>query len=128
MNIKVPNIFCEPGVWSDMLTDLHRIKFPHMDIVKHEDGKLTIDVALAGYKKKDIEVTLNKNVLEIEGNYPETGDKYLMDGIAKRYFKRHLPLAEHIEVEGVTMKDGILSVALTRNVPEEMKPITFKVE
>ena len=126
--VNVPNILVDGFMWSDMLTDLTREKFPHTDMIKLDDDKFEIHLSLAGYKKKDITVTLDNNILTVEGNWESSKDIiYVMHGIAKRQFKRMFPLADYVEVKSVEMENGILKIRLDKVIPEEMKPRVFKV-
>ena len=133
--INVPNILVDGYMWSDMLTNLSREKFPHTDMVKLEEDKFEIHLSLAGYNKEDIDVTLDNNILAVSGEwknvdedgYAIKGVNYLMHGIAKRKFQRMYPLAEHVEVNSVVMDNGILKVALDKVLPEELKPKVFEI-
>ena len=133
--INVPNILVDGYMWSDMLTNLSREKFPHTDMVKLEEDKFEIHLSLAGYNKEDIDVTLDNNILAVSGEwknvdedgYAIKGVNYLMHGIAKRKFQRMFPLAEHVEVKSDTMDNGILKIALDKVLPEELKPKVFEI-
>tara|TARA_R110002020_G_scaffold89100_1_gene218075 strand:- start:24 stop:446 length:423 start_codon:yes stop_codon:yes gene_type:complete len=133
--INVPNILVDGYMWSDMLTNLSREKFPHTDMVKLGEDKFEIHLSLAGYNKEDIDVTLDNNILAVSGEwknvdedgYAVKGVHYLMHGIAKRKFQRMFPLAEHVEVKSVVMDNGILKVALDKVLPEELKPKVFEI-
>lgn len=125
--IKVPNLLCDAYMWSDMLTNLHREKFPHMDMVKLGEDDYEIRFSLAGYSKEDIEVLKDKNVLRVNGDWPVQSVEYLMHGIAKRKFHREIPLEENIKIKDVKMENGILTISLVREVPESEKPKKFKI-
>jgi molecular chaperone IbpA len=90
-----------------------------------------IELAVAGFAEDEINVELKDNILTVQGDQTraEAGIEYLYKGIGSRNFVRTFPLAEHIEVRGATVKNGILSIALEQIVPEEDKPkkiaITF---
>jgi molecular chaperone IbpA len=82
-----------------------------------------MEFAVAGFKKKDISITTEKNVLSIKAEKPETSEKeYLHRGIAARKFNRSFTLPEYFEVESAGFEDGILYIDLIRNIPEEKKP------
>ena len=135
--INVPNILVDGWMWSDMLTDLTREKFPHTDMIKLDEEKFEIHMSLAGYEKKNINVELANNILEVSGKWdvaPEnkTNDAsadfvYVMHGISKRNFKRMFPLSEYVEVRSVNMDNGLLKIKIEKVVPEELKPKVFKV-
>ena len=126
--ISFPNILMDTDVWSNMLTELSREKFPPTDIIKNGDNTFSIQMPLAGYKKEDITVSQEKSVLTVEGEYKgDKSIKYLMHGITKRKFSRLFPLAEHIEVKDVEMEDGMLKINLFRDLPEDEKPQEFDI-
>jgi molecular chaperone IbpA len=127
--LHFPNILMDTDLWSNMLSELSRNNFPPTDIKKLDDDKFIIQMSLAGYSKNNINVSQEKQVLVVEGSYDENEDtSYLMRGISKRAFKRMFPLADNIEVGGVEMNDGMLSVGLIRNVPDNEKPKTFDIK
>jgi molecular chaperone IbpA len=126
--INFPNILMDTDIWSNMLTELSREKFPPTDIIKNGDNTFSIQMPLAGYKKEDITVSQEKSVLTVEGEYKgDKSIKYLMHGITKRKFSRLFPLAEHIEVKDVEMEDGMLKINLFRDLPEDEKPKEFDI-
>jgi molecular chaperone IbpA len=97
--------------------------YPPYNVVKVNDDKFVMEFAVAGFKKKDISITTEKNVLSIKAEKPETSEKeYLHRGIAARKFSRSFTLPEYFEVESAGFEDGILYIDLIRNIPEEKKP------
>jgi molecular chaperone IbpA len=127
--INFPNILMDTDIWSNMLTELSREKFPPTDIIRCGDNIFSIQMPLAGYKKEDITVSQEKSVLTVEGEYKgDKSIKYLMHGITKRKFSRLFPLAEHIEVKDVEMEDGMLKINLFRDLPEDEKPKEFDIK
>jgi molecular chaperone IbpA len=97
--------------------------YPPHNVVKLDDTHYVIEVAVAGFNEDEIDVELKENVLTVKGEQAkkETEIEYLHKGISARNFVRTFPLAEHIEVRGATVKNGILAVALEQVVPEEQK-------
>jgi molecular chaperone IbpA len=88
-----------------------------------------MEFAVAGFKKDEISVTTEKNILSIKADRPETDDKkYLHKGIAARKFTRSFNLPEYFEVESAGHEDGILYIDLIKNVPEEKKPKSIKIK
>ena len=127
--ISFPNILIDTDIWNNMLTELSREKFPHTDIIKCKDNVFSIQMSLAGYKKENINVVLEKSILTVEGEYKGAEEaQYLMHGITKRKFSRVFPLAEHIEVKDVSMKDGMLNINLFKDLPENDKPRKFSIK
>jgi len=101
--------------------------YPPYNVIRESDNLYTIEVAVAGFKKDEIKVTIEDGTLSIEANKEiveddESATTYLHRGLASRAFTRSWNLAEHIKVKGAEIKDGILTVKLEREVPEELKP------
>ena len=105
--------------------------YPPHNVVKLDDAHYVIELAVAGFADSEIDVELKENILTVRGDKAkaDTEVEYLHRGISARNFVRTFPLAEHIEVRGATVKNGILAIALEQVVPEEDKPkkiaITF---
>ena len=107
--------------------------YPPYNIVKTSDNKFDVEVALAGFNKKDINVSVENGMLTIESKEDEKSkdDKdgeVLHKGISKRYFKRSFTIADDVEVKGAELKDGLLRVSMEKIVPEskKLKTITIK--
>lgn len=99
--------------------------YPPHNIIKTGDNQYEIQVAVTGFGKSEISVTVENNVLVIKGESNTVGyepEQYLHRGLATRDFAREFPLAEHIEVEGAQIENGMLIVKLVRNIPESAKP------
>ena len=97
--------------------------YPPHNIVRLDDTHFVIEVAVAGFAEDEIDVELKENVLTVKGDQAkkEVEVEYLHKGISARNFVRTFPLAEHIEVRGATVQNGILAVALEQILPEEQK-------
>jgi len=106
--------------------------FPFYNIVKKEDNKYDIEVALAGYDKKDISVEYEDNLLRIKSIKETKSDKekdgVIHQGIAKRYFSKAFTVADDVEIEGAELKNGLLKVSLKKIVPEGKKPKKITVK
>ena len=97
--------------------------YPPYNIVSVNENKFQIEVAVAGFAEKDLDITLENGVLTIAGNKEEDEERsFVHKGIAMRNFTRTFRLATHIEVEGADLKNGLLVVTLKRHIPEELKP------
>jgi molecular chaperone IbpA len=99
--------------------------YPPHNIIKTGENTYVIEVAVTGFEKNEISVTVENNVLIIRGESETAEDlavQYLHHGLASRDFNREFPLAEHIEVVGAEIKNGMLIVKLIRNIPESAKP------
>jgi len=103
--------------------------YPPHNVVKLDDTHYVIEVAVAGFAQSEVDVELKDNVLTIKGEQAKDQPdvEYLHKGISARNFVRTFPLAEHIEVRGATVKNGILAVALEQVVPEEDKPKKIQI-
>lgn len=108
------------------------INYPPYNIVKTGTNKYDIEVALAGYNKKDIDVSYEDNMLHIKSKKEDKEDKdedgVIHKGIAKRYFSKSFTIADDVEVKGAELKDGLLKVSLERIVPESKKPRTISIK
>ena len=108
--------------------------YPPYNIVK--TGKYTYDiqVALAGYGKKDVDVSFENSVLTIKSikdndvKEVEENEGMLHKGIAKRMFTKSFTIAEDVEINGAELKDGLLSVSMERVIPEHKKAKTIKIK
>ena len=104
---------------------LPTVNYPPYNIVKTGTNKYDIEVALAGFGKKDIDVSVENGVLTIESKVEEK-DKdedgnTIYKGISKRYFKRSFTIANDVEIKGAELKDGLLKVSMEKIVPESKK-------
>jgi len=106
--------------------------FPFYNIVKKGDNKFDIEVALAGYDKKDIVVEYEDNLLRIKSIKETKSDKeeegVIHQGIAKRYFSKAFTIANDVEIEGAELKNGLLKVSLKKIVPQGKKPKQITVK
>ena len=102
--------------------------YPPHNIIRTGENQYEIQVAVTGFEKSEITVQVESNVLTIKGEGEESirhenpDVVYLHRGLATRDFAREFPLAEHIEVTGAEIRNGMLIVKLIRNVPESAKP------
>jgi molecular chaperone IbpA len=105
--------------------------YPPFDLIKLGDNDYRIELAVAGFKPDEIDITAQQNVLIVSGRKKEDdeqkGDNYIYRGIATRSFERRFALADHIQVRGADMKDGLLAIELKREIPEAMKPKKIEI-
>ena len=102
--------------------------YPPYNVVRIDDDKIAMEFAVAGFKKDEISITAEKNVLSIKAEKPDADDKkYLHKGIAARRFTRSFSLPEYYEVDSAEFEDGILYIHLVRNIPEEKKPKSIRI-
>ena len=100
--------------------------YPPFDLIKTGENDYCIQLAVAGFKPEEIDITAQQNVLIVSGRKneetEEKGSDFIYRGIANRSFERRFALADHIQVRGADLKDGLLSIELVREIPEAMKP------
>jgi len=104
--------------------------YPPYNIIKKSEDNYEIEVAVAGFTLDEIDVEVNQNQLIIKGQRQREDDsdiEYLHRGLAYRDFEKVLTLAEHMHVGEASIKDGVLRVAITRIVPEALKPRKINV-
>lgn len=103
--------------------------YPPYNIVKLDEESFVIEIAAAGFSKKDFKIDLKEQSLKISAEKGEEVSKeYLHQGIAARSFERVFALAEHVKVKDATYSDGILAIKLLKEIPEAEKPIEIKVK
>ena len=113
---------------------LPTVNYPPYNIVKTGTNKYDIEVALAGFNKKDINVLVENGVLTIESKTSNKDDSKDEDGntiykgISKRYFKRSFTIADDVEINGAELKDGLLKVSMEKIVPESKKLKTIEIK
>ena len=102
--------------------------FPPYDIIKESEENFVIKLAVAGYKKDHINVTLDSGKLLVTGTQEKTDAKtYMYKGIAERDFSRTFTLSDRVEVDRVSLVDGMLYIYLQNIIPKE-KPKQFQIE
>ena len=101
--------------------------YPPYNIVKIDEENFQIEMAVAGFDKKEVSISKEKEKLIITGEQDTESKEYVHQGLASRSFKRSFTLADDIIVKGADMKNGILVVSLERIVPEEDKPQEIKI-
>ena len=105
--------------------------YPPYNIETTGEDAYRLTMAVAGFSRDEIDVTVEKNSLVISAKAQkedeETQGRYLHRGIARRAFERRFSLADHIKVTGASMDNGLLHVDLVREVPEEAKPRQIKI-
>jgi len=99
-------------------------EYPPYDIIKEGESNYKIELAVAGFKKDELSIQLKENTLTIKGetNSKNSNGEYLHKNIARRSFSKGFSLADNIEIGSASFEDGVLSVHLTQNIPEEQKP------
>lgn len=106
--------------------------YPPYNIEKTGDDAYRISMAVAGFKREELDITVENGVLVVSGSRTEDAQEktktYLHRGIATRAFEQRFQLADHVEVEDATLEHGMLSIDLVRRVPEKLKPRKIEVK
>ena len=103
--------------------------YPPFNIEQDDQDHYHITLAIAGFKPGDIEITAQQNLLVVSGRSAEseTGGQFLFRGIAAQPFERRFILGDFVEVRAADLKDGLLTIELVREIPEEMKPRKIQI-
>lgn len=105
--------------------------YPPYNIIKLDEDNYRITMAVAGFSQDDLDITAKENQLIVSGRVgekkPDEEAVYLHRGIAERAFERRFQLADHIRVTGAAMENGLLTVELVREIPEQMKPRKIEI-
>jgi molecular chaperone IbpA len=98
--------------------------YPPFNIAKVSENRYSIDIAVTGFHKDEVAVTIEANELTVRGERKrdDTEVEYLHRGLALRDFERTFTLAEHMKIQGASVQNGILHIEIEREIPEEMKP------
>lgn len=112
-----------------MSADPQTHTYPPFNIEKVEDNAYRITIAVAGFSADDLSVEVKENALVIAGRSSddESDRQFLHRGIATRAFERRFHLADHVRVNGAEYRDGMLHIALVRELPEALKPRQIEI-
>ncbi len=114
------------------LNHAHKINsqsYPPYDLLKLDEDTYRLSLAIAGFTREDIDISVDNGSLIIKGEIVEVTDAEVVHkGIASRKFVRSFALGEYMEVTGAELKDGMLHIDIDRIVPEEKKPKTIKIK
>ncbi|MCL6608239.1 MAG: Hsp20 family protein [Geminicoccaceae bacterium] len=102
---------------------------PSYDILATGDDRFAIILALPGWKPEELSISVENGVLSVKGQPAEPkGDvRVIQRGIVRQAFERRFALAEHVEVKGARLDNGLLAIELVREVPEALKPRTIAI-
>lgn len=102
--------------------------WPPFDTMRLSEDRYQITMAVAGFKRHEIDISLQENLLVIKGERKNDAEgEYLHRGIAYRPFVRRFELAEHVQVSDAQLADGLLTISLKRELPEAMKPRRIEI-
>ena len=104
--------------------------YPPYNIELVDEDKYRITMAVAGFSEAELELEVEGDKLKVVGKKEKTEEpkKYLHQGIAARNFERHFNLADHVEVRGARVENGLLHIELERVIPDAMKPRKIQIE
>jgi len=133
ISVGFDNIFDHfEKMFDDDVFRVPQVNYPPYNIVKTGTYTYNIEVALAGYSKKDISVEYADGVLTIKsiqvGKSDDNKDGVIHKGIAKRYFSKSFTIADDVKIEDAELKDGLLKIYLMKIVPEGKKPKKITVK
>lgn len=101
--------------------------FPYYNVISTDDSKITIEIALAGFKKENLSVSLEQNYLTVTGTKSETDETktYLYKGISEKSFKKQFDIQGNYSIVNATFSDGILSILLEK-IEKDIKTINIQ--
>ena len=103
--------------------------YPPYNIERRGENEYRISMAVAGFGEDDLNIEVKENSVTVRGERSEKSEEtdYLHRGIATRTFERRFQLADHVEVKGANLENGLLHIDLVRELPEAMKPRTVEI-
>ena len=101
--------------------------YPPHNVVKIDDEKFLIELAVAGFKEDDIDIQLKDGILKVKGEVEPTEREYAYKGISSRKFEKSFRLSEFVVIDGADLKDGILVVYARVELPEEKRPRKIEI-
>lgn len=104
--------------------------YPAYNIETTDENRYAITLAVAGFTRDEIDIQVENDILKIQGRKDtnEDKDQYLYQGFSVRPFERSFNLAEHVEVTGADLNNGLLTIKLMKEIPEAMKPRKIQIE
>jgi len=139
MKISFGNLYPSTLGFETMLRDIESImqnsvetvsdKFPPHNIIKVNDTDYMVELAIAGFDEKEIDITVKDGLMTVKGEKQQADNEvnYLHKGIGTRSFSKTIRLADTIEVQGAAFKNGILSIGLENIIPESKKPKKIEI-
>jgi molecular chaperone IbpA len=102
--------------------------YPPFDLEQESTDRYRISIAVAGFRPDEIDITAQQNLLIVSGKKEQQGERsYVHRGIAARSFERRFVLGDYVQVRSADLRDGLLSIELVREIPEEMKPRRIEI-
>lgn len=126
----IDKYFIGDNNWLYKLNCLHdsNTNYPPYNLVKEDSENYRLELALAGYKKEDIEIFTESNKLVVEAKkVNDSEDEYIHQGLAKRAFTRIWSLADDVVVNSVSFTDGLLLIKLNKIIPDHQKKKVYEI-
>ena len=101
--------------------------FPPYNVIKSSEDSYIIELAVAGFDKKELSIEFKDSVLKVEGQRETREINFAHKGISERNFIRSWTLGEHVKVKSAEVSNGLLIISLEREIPEEEKPQVIKI-
>jgi len=101
--------------------------YPPHNILKTGETDYLIELAVSGFTKDELTIEVKDRTLTVTGEHVSKGREYIHRGISTKKFKRTFRLSEHVKVNGADLKDGILSVELKYEIPQELRPRKIEI-
>ena len=116
--------------WAPLAQNKKPGSFPPYNLLKIDESNYKVELAVAGYTKEDIDITVEKDILTVKSKVKEitTSTEVIHQGIAERQWSQQFILGEYMAVKDATLKDGLLTINVERELPEELKPKTIKIK
>jgi molecular chaperone IbpA len=107
----------------------NNVNYPPYNLIKHDSSNFSIEVALAGFTRDEIEVSTEQNILKVASKSPKQDPErtYLHKGVSKRSFTRSWQLSEDVKVKNVKYEDGLLTIDLERIIPDHQKRTVYDI-
>lgn len=107
----------------------HNTSYPPYNLIKHDASNYEIEIALAGFKSDEIEVSTEQNILRVTSKVEkrDTERTYLHKGLSKRSFTNSWQLSDDVRVSSVDFADGLLTISLEKVIPEHQKKTVYKI-
>jgi molecular chaperone IbpA len=104
--------------------------YPPYNIERTDQNAYRVEIAVAGFKPEELSIEVKENVLTVQGRKPANDDvrRFLHRGLAERNFERRFQLADYVVVTDAALADGLLSISLVRELPEQLKPRRIEIK
>ena len=104
--------------------------YPPYNIERTDQNAYRVEIAVAGFKPEELSIEVKENLLTVQGRKPANDDvrRFLHRGLAERNFERRFQLADYVVVTDAALADGLLSISLVRELPEQLKPRRVEIK